>query len=198
MHSNCVESQAQMLDDRALPFLISAFQWFPYSHEPATSGSNAQLDSTNLEVLEESANLIESLCLDSEDARVRSAAEDVLRPLADFIEFGDYPESWLTEAESDQAARRKQFDLCKGALITALTTIAGEDRNAASLWSTTAPLSSDEAQPDTWFFQRMFTWVHDHSKKLDASASRPDLVICGTLCLGNLARRGENYNQNCC
>ena len=147
-----------------------------------------QLETVDMEALEESSMLIENLSLDLEAARIRMATGGVLKPLVQFIEHATHPDEWESSKEAERQARCKNFDICKGALITALTTAAGEDRNAEVLWSGS---KSDSTLPEAWFAMKLLEWIKTHAPAVKASkTAREDLVIAGTLCLGNLARRG--------
>lgn len=143
-------------------------------------------------MLEEICTLLESLALDVEDVRL-SLARGVLFPaehsgvpclshILNFIEKGDYPPLW-SESGLD-AAYEKKFDICKAALIKAVVEVSGEDKNEDVLWDET-----EEDQPGGAFVCRMVDWVRSYAQ--GHSNGRDDLVICATLSLGNLARRGK-------
>jgi hypothetical protein len=141
------------------------------------------------DVLEESCTLLESLSLDVEDVRL-SLARGVpfpaehngvpcLSDVLDFIEKGDYPPLW----SSSGLGLEKKFDICKAALIKAIVEVAGENKNEDVLWDET-----EDDHPGGLFVCRMVHWVRTYARP--GTAGRDDLVICATLSLGNLARRG--------
>jgi len=156
------------------------------------SSLEEELALTELEALEESVMALEGLALDSETARVALASGTLLKSLIEFVEFADYPASWSKALESDRQSWEKNFDICKGALIKAVVAVAGETRNFVSLWSAEqeeAQVSDASARPTSWFATRMLQWISLHSADVKSGGkAREDLVICGTLCLGNLAR----------
>lgn len=146
---------------------------------------------TDYDVLEESCTLLESLSLDVEDVRL-SLARGVLFPaehngvpclshVLDFIEKGDYPPLW--SSLGPDSGLEKKFDICKAALIKAIVEVAGDDKNEDVLWDET-----EEDQPGGAFVCRMVQWVRSYAQ--GDTKSRGDLVICASLSLGNLARRG--------
>lgn len=168
----------------------------------------------DFEVLEESCSLIESLSLDVEDVRLSLArglnfpAEHggvpCLCTILDFIEDGDYPPSWETTfPETDRRRRERVFDNCKAALIKSVVEVAGEERNEDVLWD-----DSEVNNPGGEFVGRMVHLIKKYVSDMDKStpgaavakesfAGRDDLVICASLSLGNLARRGKfvYFNQ---
>jgi len=165
---------------------------------------------TDLETLEESCMLIESLSLDVEDIRLALArglhfpAEHAGVPcfstILDFIEHGTYPPLWAASTLSDSERKRmeKVFDMCKAALIKSVVEVAGEDSNEDVLWD-----DSEEGRPGGNFVCRMVEWIKRYVVEMDAAIlggdaqleslnNREDLVICASLALGNLARREKN------
>ena len=183
----------------ALPSLTPTLQAFipPYVTPSPTSyfanPSSVRLDliKTDWDVLEESCTVLESLSLDVEDVRL-SLARGVPFPaehngvpclsnILDFIEKGDYPPLW--SSSGIDVGLEKKFDICKAALIKAIVEVAGEDKNEDVLWDET-----EEDHPGGQFVCRMVNWIKTYVG--GGTAARDDLVICATLSLGNLARRG--------
>lgn len=153
--------------------------------------------------------LIESLSLDVEDIRLALArglhfpAEHAGVPcfstILDFIEHGAYPPLWTSSTLSDTERKRmeKVFDMCKAALIKSVVEVAGEDSNEDVLWD-----DSEEGKPGGNFVCRMVEWIKRYVAEMDAAIlegdtqleslnKREDMVICASLALGNLARRGK-------
>jgi hypothetical protein len=143
--------------------------------------------------------LIESLSLDVEDVRLSLArgfnfpAEhggvpcfcDILR----FIEKGDHNPLWYQDGsdEAERKRREKSFAICKAAAIKAVVEVAGEDKNEEVLWD------DCHENPGGEFVCQMVRWLKIYvDKKLQSGAEpgRDDLVICASLSLGNLSRRG--------
>jgi hypothetical protein len=178
-------------------------------NENTTFAYNASLLSTLLhtdfEVLEESCTLIESLSLDVEDIRLALArgfcfpAEHLgvpcLSTMLEFIEYGDYPPLWKTTfTDPERKRKEKAFDICKAALIKSVVEVAGEERNGDVLWE------ESEETPGGEFVCKMVRWIKDYVEDIGRSAKNPasdspdshrdDMVICASLALGNLARRG--------
>ncbi|KAF8507234.1 hypothetical protein JB92DRAFT_2735750 [Gautieria morchelliformis] len=144
------------------------------------------LIAADVDLLNDVSSILEALALDSEDIQVLLAQTAAYRPsregsplikhILDFVEFGDYPPSWSREIPSEQVKRKKAFDMCKAALIKTVVEATGALRCIDILW--------DLNQPNGWFVSRLIRWV-----QTNVTSNRDDLVVCATLCLGNLARR---------
>jgi hypothetical protein len=156
---------------------------------------------SDFEVLEETCTLLESLSLDVEDIRLALArgycfpAEHYgvpcFKAMIDFIERGGYPITWRHSSipKEERARKEKTFDMCKGALIKSVVEVSGEEKNEDVLWD-----DSDEARPGGDYVWTMVRWIKGFVADMEkdpAALHRDDLVICATLSLGNLARRGE-------
>jgi len=156
----------------------------PFIHQPTLRHS---FITTDVDVLTDACSILEALALDSDkvpefiaktvDADSSGDATPLLRRLVDFVELGDYPPYWSSGPVSETDKWKKSFDMCKAAVIRAVVEVAGSPSSLDLVW--------DLTRPDGWFVTRMINWV-----KANANGDRDDLVICGTLCLGNLARRG--------
>jgi hypothetical protein len=185
----------QLFGPDSLPTLVRQLRGFipPY---PAPAGPYADaalrrpLASADFEVLEEACTFVESLCLDVEDVRLSLArglsfpdgehgGVRCLEEIAAFVERGDYPPLWADEPTDVRQKRQKSFDFCKAALIKAVVEVAGEDKNLDVLWD-----DSEANKPGGPFVSAMISW-------LKQSPPRDDLIICASLSLGNLVRRGE-------
>jgi hypothetical protein len=148
--------------------------------------------------------LIESLSLDVEDVRLSLArgfnfpAEHggipCLSAMLDFIEKGDNHPLWYSDPTLDEPERKRRersFGICKAAVIKAVVEMAGEEKNEDLLWD-----DSETTKPGGEFVCKMVEWVKKYVEYMekapvDAVADgRDDLVICGSLSLGNLSRRG--------
>lgn len=157
-----------------------------------------RLVNADFEFLEECCTLIESLSLDVEDVRLCLArgfnfscehqGVPCLSIMLDFIEHGAYPPYWKYLPESDLKKKQKALDICKAALIKSVVEVSGEERNEDVLWSDT-----EEDMPGGLFVSRMVNWIKSYTDPQipDSQTNRDDLVICGTLSLGNLTRRGK-------
>jgi hypothetical protein len=144
---------------------------------------------------------MESLSLDSETVRIalaspfttpNSSKDSVpLMHLLDFVEKACPPWYWASCAESDKERERwnKMLSVCKAAVIKAVVTVAGEDKNLKILWDSAA-----KECPGGWFVERMVTWLKN--EKVDGSNGRDDLIICASLSLGNLGRNGESCSSH--
>lgn len=163
----------------------------PADNTPPTSPPD--LIAADLEALEASSMLLESLTLDFEDIRL-ALAEDAnsLRMILRFIEYAQPLPDWRTNDTSgkDKARWEKTVGICKGAVIKALVAVAGEDKAISKLWDDTKLDGGNSAAPGGWFVAALLAWVKQY-RTVDPSDARDDLVICATLALGNLARRGE-------
>ncbi|KAF4608425.1 hypothetical protein EYR40_000770 [Pleurotus pulmonarius] len=195
-----------------LPFFIPSLQAFiPAETKPAVSNIDPQtragLLDTDLESLEETCMLLESLSLDIEDVRLSLArgynfpAEHggvpCLSVMLDFIEKGNYSKLWYAEDlgwdATDIKRKERAFDICKAAVIKTIVEVAGEEHNDDVLWD-----DSDPEQPGGLFVCMMVGWIKKYvSTKTQKSVDEPtidrdDLAICACLALGNLARREKH------
>jgi hypothetical protein len=192
----------QLFGPEALPSLVTPLRTFIPPFPPTDSlKQDADLRHTllacDIEALEEVSELLESLTADVEDIRL-SLARGVMFPeehggqpcliqMLDFVEHGDYPAAW-TEFSSvippqELARWRKTVETCKTAIIKAIVETAGEERNLEVLWDVT------EAETGEGFVARMISWLRN-TINAPPSEARDDLVICSSLSLGNLVRRG--------
>jgi len=187
-------------DPAALLNLINSLDAFIPPHHtptPAFVGNNATLRKIlinhDVETLQHISVQIESLTNDEEQVRawlVNPAGNssvptggDPNTPLVrllGFVERGAPPSYWNNESEWE-----KKFGYCKGAIIKGIVAVADEDPHAGVLWG---PSEADGG----WFVKRMINWIKDYPASISAVTDdeRDDLVICATLCLANLARRG--------
>ena len=187
-----------------LPYVTRSLQAFvpPYG-EPAAALPPAlvkALLATDYLNLEESCGLLESLCMDVEDIRislargVRHPAEHdgvpCFRDMLAFVEHADYPPAWAQEP-AERAAREKGFDICKAAVVKAIVEVSGDEKNTDVLWDDTDPKSSGGV-----FVEQMVRWIREH-KDDERSQNRDDLIICATLSLGNVVRKGEYLTVSC-
>lgn len=78
----------------------------------------------------------------------------------------------------------KSFDFCKAAVVKAVVEVAGDEKNIHTLWD-----ESDPAKPGGAFVNIMVQWIRTHRSLKDTN--RDDLIICATLSVGNLVRRGK-------
>lgn len=183
----------------ALPLLVSQLRAFlpPYPELPAifsSPTSRRSLVQTDFDIYEQVCGLIESLCLDVEDVRLSLArgltfpdgehgGVACLSELLTFVEKGDYPPHWASELPGERANKEKGFDVGKGALVKAIVEVAGEEKNTDTLWD-----DSEVDMPGGVFVSRMVEWIRTHKSLKEGN--RDDLIICATLSLGNICRRG--------
>jgi hypothetical protein len=149
------------------------------------------LISADVESLEESCALLESLSLDVEDVRLSLARgltfpdehEGVpcLSDMLNFLDCGDYPSWWADDP--DHAAYKRSFENCKSGIIRAVVEVAGEQKNTDILWD-----ESEDDKPGGEFVSWMVQWIRKEKGK-------EGLVICATLTIGNLVRRGEIFTR---
>lgn len=171
----------------------------PASPFPPESEIYENLLNADFEVLEESCTLIESLSLDVEDVRFALAKGFIsptekggvpcLSAILDFIEWGEYSPLWKVFTDVDRKRMEKEFDMCKAALIKAVVEMSGEEGNQDILWT-----EAHEEKAGGEFVCRMVGWIKAYVRDMDqrsgSSVGRDDLVICASLSLGNLARKG--------
>lgn len=102
--------------------------------------------------------------------------------LADMLTFIEHGAP-VHFSDADRAAREKAFGQCKAAVVRAVVEVAGDEKNTDVLWD-----DSDPGMPGGEFVGTLVSWIQKH-KDLKESG-RDDLVICATLGLGNIVRRG--------
>jgi hypothetical protein len=210
----------QIFNPDILPLLIPSLRAFipPFPAPDSSyvfaqpSQSRTLLLQADFDCLQESCMFLEALSLDIEDARL-SLARGLHSPdehhgvpcigsMLDFIEKGNYPPLWYSASESvDIELKRmeKSFDICKAAVIKAIVEVAGEEKNEDVLWD-----DSEAGMPGGEFVYRMVEWIKSYVNQSDRAPTdgetngptsnlqdRDDLIICATLSLGNLARRGK-------
>ncbi|QRW00062.1 hypothetical protein RhiJN_28080 [Ceratobasidium sp. AG-Ba] len=161
------------------------------SADPSTAISPPDLIAADLEALEASCMLLESLTLDSEEIRLTLAKDPAyLRTILRFIELAQPLSDWRTADDKEKAKWEKTVGICKGAVIKALVTVAGEDKAISYLWDDAQLDGGDLGAPGGWFVAALLAWIKQY-RSVAPSDARDDLVICATLALGNLARRDD-------
>lgn len=182
-----------LFGQEALPLLVTSLNAFRKPH-PTPQGVFAEsseireaLISADVESLEESCALLESLSLDVEDVRLSLARgltfpdeHDGIPCLSDMLNFldcGDYPPWWA--GDPDRAAYERSFENCKSGIIRVVVEVAGEQKNTDILWD-----ESEDDKPGGEFVSWMIQWIGKADQK-----GKEGLVICATLTIGNLVRR---------
>lgn len=141
--------------------------------------------------MEESCALLESLSLDVEDVRLSLArgltfpeehyGVPCLSDMLNFLDCGDYPPWWVDDP--DRTAYERSFENCKSGIIRAVVEVAGEQKNTDILWD-----ESEDDKPGGEFVSWMIRWIRKADQR-----GKDGLVICATLAIGNLVRRGEIF-----
>ncbi|KAF9792390.1 hypothetical protein BJ322DRAFT_1028934 [Thelephora terrestris] len=187
-----------LFSQEALPLLVTSLNSFRKPH-PTPQGVFAEsseiretLISADVESLEESCALLESLSLDVEDVRLSLARgltfpdehEGVpcLSDMLNFLDRGEYPPWWVDDP--DRAAYERGFENCKSGIIRAVVEVAGEQKNTYILWD-----ESEDDKPGGEFVSWMIQWIRKADQK-----GKEGLVICATLAIGNLVRREAHSN----
>ena len=201
-------SVTALLCRHSLPNLVRPL--IHYTLPPATtsaSDSHLDLDVEDLEQLVEADNeiltivteLIESCAADRVEFRTDAVKSDptllgqrvpagrfdsALQLIMDFVEHAQLPASCKMGGEQPTVADEelsveaiKGFAKAKASLARAVVAIAGEDTNMSGLFGET-----DTPGLGGWFIERLKAWMRYDAK------SRDDLVSCGMLAIGNLAR----------
>ena len=180
----------------ALPYLVRNLRAFVPPYPPVPAGLDPALVRTLIQVdydtFEESCGLIESMAMDDEEVRLSLArglafpseheGMPCLSEMLAFVDRGDYPPYW-SEDPAEISTRRKSFDHCKAAIIKAIVELSGEEKNTDVLWD-----DSNPEKPGGEFVDTMVQWIRKHKSLKETN--RDDLIICATLSLGNLVRRG--------
>lgn len=147
--------------------------------------------------------MLESLALDVEEIRLSLArgfsfpAEHggvaCLTDMLTFVDRGDYAPYWVSSSpaspsnsDPERAAKEKAFDICKAAIIKSIVEVAGDEKNIDVIWDDS---EVDQGKPGGEFVQHMVQWIRTH--KTLRESNRDDLIMCSTLSLGNLVRRGK-------
>ena len=186
-----------LFGQEALPLLVTSLNAFRKPH-PTPQGVFAEpseireaLISADVESLEESCALLESLSLDVEDVRLSLArgltfpdehdGVPCLSDMLNFLDCGDYPPWWA--GDPDRAAYERSFENCKSGIIRVVVEVAGEQKNTDILWD-----ESEDDKPGGEFVSWMIQWIGKADQK-----GKEGLVICATLTIGNLVRRGEVF-----
>lgn len=197
-----------LFDPQVLPYLVQPLIAFTpplLTAPPPPNFAQPSLLRTSLlqadfDLLSESCSQLESLALDVEDIRLSLArgfqfpAEHqnvpCLSVILNFIEQGNYAPLWYVQHETsfdsaDVRNQEKAFDDCKAAVIKAIVEMSGEDKNVDVLID-----PSDQIRPGGAFVSRMVNWIRAFVTSGQYGNARDDLVICATLSLGNVTRRG--------
>lgn len=192
---NAFFEAAPIFGPEALPLIIPTLHGYlppfapPQGLFATPSTIRETVVSADVEALEESCALLEVLCLDVEDVRLSLARglifqeEHGVRCLSDMLTFvgsGEYPLYWNEDPDKQQYER--SLDNCKGGVIKAIVEVAGEEKNADTLWD-----ESEDDKPGGEFVSRMLEWI-----KTSKASKREDLLICATLSIANLIRRGTS------
>lgn len=155
-------------------------------HEPTIRNTLCTIEE---DLLVDTCSLLESLALDSENVQkyigqtvsetnAESNPGPLLKTLTEFIEIGEHPPYWSLETTSQMEKHVKSFEMCKAAVIKTIVEVAGCLPSMDILW--------DFSRPSGWFVSSMIRWA-----KLNPQDQKNDLMlICATLSLANLARRG--------
>lgn len=148
--------------------------------------------------------LVEALSADEERVRAlllissgkSTSTTSLDSPFAHLIRFVEHaaPLPYWSAGPAEQRERpawEKDLGLCKAAAIKAIVTVAGEDSQMDVLWGQNDPSGG-------WFVEKMLSWIKEYpaAKESRSQDERDDLVICATLCLANLARRGKHSNTD--
>lgn len=204
-----------LFDTDALPFLIQPLIAFTppllTAPPPPDFAQPSQLRTfllhADFDLLSEACSHLESLALDVEDIRLSLGRGFVfpaehqnipcLSLMLNFIEQGSYAPLWYVQHEtslddSEVRGREKAFDDCKAAVIKAVVEVSGEEKNADVVCD-----DSEETYPGGRFVCRMVNWIRAFVSAGSCGNLRDDMVICATLALGNLTRKGDHTAMRC-
>lgn len=199
-----------LFDTDVLPFIIQPLIAFTppllTAPPPPDFAQPSQLRTSLLradfDLLSEACSHLESLALDVEDIRLSLARGFVfpaehqnipcLSVMLNFIEQGSYAPLWYVQHETslddgEVRSQEKAFDDCKAAVIKAVVEVSGEEKNTDVLCD-----ESEEIYPGGKFISRMVSWIRAFVTTGSSGNLRDDMVICATLALGNLTRRGDH------
>ena len=186
-----------LFGQEALPLLVASLNAFrkPYPTPKGVFAESSEIRETlisaDVESLEESCALLESLSLDVEDVRLSLARGltfpeehngiPCLSDMLNFLDSGEYPPWWADDP--DRAGYERTFENCKAGIIRAVVEVAGEQKNTYILWD-----ESEDDKPGGEFVSWMIRWIRETDQK-----GKEGLVICASLAIGNLVRRGEIF-----
>lgn len=113
-----------------------------------------------------------------------------LSDLLDFIEHGaplHLPSSDVAEREK----KEKAIGTCKAAVVNAVTEVTGDKKNVDVLWD-----NLDPSKQGGKFVQKMVSWIKESRESVvtKREGARDDLVICATVAVGNVVRKGTPPN----
>ncbi|KZT59782.1 hypothetical protein CALCODRAFT_449714 [Calocera cornea HHB12733] len=174
-----------------LPFVTAPFQEkIPEVFKEASV--RQPLVEADLEVLEQVCMSLESLALDLPEVRTllgRSAASPEMSYLAEIIHFVEQiqaPPYWFEHPEKDRKRWEKTLIFCKAAAVKAIIAVSGEDANLEVLWD-------EKKENGGWLVTAMLRWIKSYKPRSKMNVNEDDgyddMAICGTLALGNLARK---------
>lgn len=197
--------QQPIFGPESLPYLIAPLHVYipPFDTlstltESEDAESSRLYITTDLEIMDEAAELLESLSLDVEEVRVALVQDAItitsankrtekhtqgyLTLLLNFVEHGSYPPYWSDELEAKVISSwQKRLDLCKSAIVKTVVEAIAEEKNHEVLWKH----PGDEGS----IISRLIRWLRIYPS-LSPSEARDDLVICSTISLANLVRNG--------
>lgn len=104
---------------------------------------------------------------------------ECLSDMLAFVRGADYPPWW--NEDPDKQHYERSLDNCKAGVIKGIVEVAGEEKNTDVLWD-----ESEDEKPGGEFVSSMVEWI-----KTSNVADREDLIICATLSIANLIRRGK-------
>lgn len=196
----------QLFTPDVLPLFARVFNHFvpPFPSPPprfSSPSSQKTLIQADFQVLEEVCALLEALVMDDEEVRLalvtdfktplQSGGASCLSEMLNFIEHGTLPPYYGSSSDEapdvDYSAKATSFARCKAAIVKAVVEVAGEDKSMEILWDDT---SEDKEKPGGEFVDRMVQWIRTHKTLAMGESNRDDLIICATLCLANLVRKG--------
>lgn len=146
--------------------MLSRVQW--------TEDETADLIDADVEIVTAAATLIEGLALKLDTVKESLAAQCLVPPLLDFVEFA-MPPPHRSEADDIKA-----FSAIKASVVRALVEVPNSEVVMAELFS---------ASKEDSIVPRLVSW-------LEAPATRQDLIICATHMLAALGRTGPSSSNS--
>ncbi|KAM0748690.1 hypothetical protein T439DRAFT_327961 [Meredithblackwellia eburnea MCA 4105] len=171
----------------------------PPPSSPWSDEDSSDLLDTDLELLTQSASLLEALSIDQETAKQeiafaifdphpptseRDGETTLLSHLFSFIESSTLPSNWTSIHSSDPTYATKAFSTIKSAVVRAVVEAPNSDVVMARLFAHQA--EGDGGKKKNWILQKLVSWIGANK------TGREDLLICAAHMLAALGRKDEH------
>lgn len=174
---NLVDSHAEAFSDCGLSliplvsFIISSQSYFTHSGAASTPQDLLENESNSLLL---AASLFEGLSMDIDALAITvSQSSSTLLQLCDFVESDKTPQTWKSSE-----TLKKNWSMVKSATAKGLIAAASMDD---------VMMHCLDKNRSAWIIDRCLDWL--------AREDRPDLCMCSSVILANLARSGSSLGR---